>query len=512
MRKLLVASFTVVALAFFLTAATSDTSLATVLGSREAEQLTLANGATLMTSGNAVRMDANGERATWVDGGPADGDSVFVTAKNPGTGKSRACIELQINGVAQGATRCYTRTKRAYQVKSWTGLSLANADDLAFVGRGIGTKEKLLIDKVRVEGASPDPYPGVRYYQMVGLRVYGSENMSAQRVQDLYNKYMKPAYHGTTDDVDFVVQTHIRWDRVLVDENAVPTHAQMRDPNWSGYTWNDPSSNASEIDRMLQAPCVQSGKCKVSIHLSLGATSGANPPNFMLNQDLAWTGEDGLVRVKYYKPEAVQYAQEFTAAALERFNDSNIGSVKIGEYFPGDIHPQDYNRDAFIAGYEDYLNYVAANAPKDSNGDRVLIYQSNPITKPGLLEMSDFPRLKMGVAGSDPHMFEIKGTDRERLQYYGVIPFSLPGDATYVNNAVTVTWDGTPNPFNHPAGYTAVPTAAERAWYYGSSGKLSQDQEFILSIGIANEFQSALDRFGPGGTDRARWGGVPHPN
>jgi len=48
------------------------------------------------------------------------------------------------------------------------------------------------------------------------------------------------------------------------------------------------------------------------------------------------------------------------------------------------------------------------------------------------------------------------------------------------------------------------------AWYYGHAGPTPQDQEFIVKGNLMDQFQTTMDQFGPGGYDRAQWGGMPY--
>jgi len=333
------------------------------------------------------------------------------------------------------------------------------------------------------------PYPGLRFTKTVGVAVLASKNMDAQDVQDLYATYMKPAYHGVDDSVDFVVQTKLNWPDVLDNPSVKPTLANMRNPDWSGYGWDTPGSEAAEIDRMLQAPCVANGKCKISINIGTGATGRTNPPGFMLANNLAYEGSGGgtYIRVKWYKQEAREYAEAFTLAALERFDDPGVSSVKLNEYFPGSNKPSDWDanggQDAYEDGYFLYLQDVLANAPVDANGDRVTIYQTNPMVNSDAFTASQVQSMKLGIADSNAQMFEEPANlVTLRKQLHGVVPMSAPLDAppfkgNYATNYGTVT----PNAWNYSGLH--VMTVPQAAWYYGHSGPLPMDQEFITKPG-----------------------------
>jgi hypothetical protein len=369
------------------------------------------------------------------------------------------------------------------------------------------------------------PYPGLRFTKTVGVAVHASKNMTAQDVQNLYATYMKPAYHGADDSVDFVVQTKLNWPDVMDNPSVKPTLTNMRNPNWSGYTWDTLGSDAAEIDKMLQAPCVVNGKCKISINIGTGATGGTNPPDFMLSNGLAWEGEGSgtYIRVKWYKQEARQYAEAFTSAAIERFDDPGISSIKLNEYYPGGVKPADWDssggQTAYEEGYETYLRGVLATVPTDSSGDRVVIYQTNPLRGANAFTQADVEEMKLGIAGSDPYMFSDESPDYSiRHNLHGVVPMSAPLDAPRFNRGYTVKYDGTPNPWGYTNGQNIAVGTDQVAWYHGHCGPLPMDEEFITKPGLpTNGFIDAMDQFGPGGDDHSNncsvagddWGGVP---
>ena len=378
------------------------------------------------------------------------------------------------------------------------------------------------------DAASFEPYAGIRFYKTVGVAKYEDAILDAADVQAAYNTYMKSTYHDTDDSVDFVVQTPLHWENVLVNESTTPTLAQMRDPNWSGYVWNRPShpnyANAAEIDSMLQASCVKNGKCKISINPRLSATSGANAPQFMVSNGWAWGGDGpsrNNIRVKYYNNTARQYVKNFMHAALHRFDNPNISSVKIDEYFPGTIKPGDWSssggQDAYEDGYLTFMRGVLADAPRDASGDRVAIYQTNPMTNADAFTSAQIKDMMLGIADSNAQMFEEPpGQVTLRSGVRGFVPMSAPLDAPPFNHDYRTNYDGTANPFGYTDGNNSVLMAMPQiAWYYGRLGPDSMDQEFIAKPGIpTNNFQAAMDLLGSGGkwygTGSGKWGGVPY--
>jgi hypothetical protein len=261
----------------------------------------------------------------------------------------------------------------------------------------------------------------------------------------------------------------------------------------------------------------------------LAATGGEDPPNFIAtNSRWAWTGQDGLVRLKYYDATARRYAEAFTLAAMERFDDTSVSSWKLGEYFSGSTNlPADWDRDSYISGYETYLRNVEAGAPRDARNDRVTIYQTNPITKAGLLEQSDFSGMMIGLADSDPQFFEEPAAlTALRENLHGVVPMSTGLDVGQFTRRYQTTYpEGFPNPWGY-SGATRIDTP-QAAWYYGHCGPLPMDQEFISTPTIPTEGYTGagsttsrlatMDQLGPGGMDHSGdcspstddWGGVP---
>jgi hypothetical protein len=354
----------------------------------------------------------------------------------------------------------------------------------------------------------PNSYPGLRFHQLVGYQPDAGISVTGSYVDSKYNQLMKPAYHGANNEVKFTIRNNLRWTDVLDNPNLTPTHAQMRNHNWSGYTWD----TTDEIAQMYNAQCVRDGRCKVSLQIQVSAGAGGQTtPQFMLNEDLAWIGESRKPRIKFYKAEARAYVTEFYLAILDRYaDDDRVGSVKLAEYYPGSQQPADFDRAAFESGYETVLRNAIAGAPLDANDERAVILQSNPVMSAGRLECSDFAQLKVGVASADPRMFTEPAEARNcAAALHGVAPQSIPGDAPYHRAGRNFTWDGTPNPWGYWQGQSVQITLPQVAWFYGHEGVMPMDQEFVVKGTLDSQFQTAMDQFGPNGTRVAQWGGVP---
>jgi hypothetical protein len=384
------------------------------------------------------------------------------------------------------------------------------------------------------------PYPGVRFIKTVGVAHFESTTIDAALVDDDYDTWMKPAYHGD-GSVKFAVQTKKNWRDTLVDETTKPTVSQQRDPDWSGYIWNNPAhpnyQSAIEIDNMAQADCVQQGKCKISINIGLAATGGTAPPAWTLagateDDRLAWEGAGAganLTRLKYYKPEAVDYAEAFILALLERFDYPEfISSVSLNEYFPGSTQrPSDYTDTSYHEGYASLIDrLIATSLPRDGSGRHVCFYQGNPIERAGVMDTSTITAWRLGIDDSNAQFFEESG-DEYRKQLHGIVPMSAALDAPPYNSNYQTTWQsawaGASNPWGYTTGQLVTISTPLVAWFYGHSGPDSLDQEFIAKPGRPTDgmpgsesttnLTAALDLFGPGGTwhgvGPGKWGGVP---
>ncbi len=235
----------------------------------------------------------------------------------------------------------------------------------------------------------------------------------------------------------------------------------------------------------------------------------------MVDIGCGWVS-NGLTRTRFDKPECRAYAEAWALAVLDRYtNDERLGSVKLGEYFPNANAagtPSDLDKVAYEAGYEAFLERLAAEAPRDASGRRVNIHQSNPIFTNKQLVCSDMARIGIGISASDQFGFGETQTNFDcRKSLHGVVPMAVPGDQVeIVRDNSKWTWDGTPNPWGYTLGQSVTLSVPHIAWFYGHDGPMPMDQEFILAPGIMEQFQVAMDQFGPGGSLRDKWGGTPY--
>lgn len=418
-----------------------------------------------------------------------------------------------------------------------------------------------------------DPaYDDVRLFKVIGIQQNDSWAGTATQMDDEYNKYMKPAYHGD-GSVYFGVRSIARWNSCIKndptnggDGTVIPSLTDMRNAAWSGYTWNDALGNPTgthTLDTMRNATCVAQGKAKVLIQLSVSATSGTPFPDFLkrnaveelnasgvsvLHSVWGWRGNDvggdgiGDWRVKFWVTEARQYAANFVLAAIDRFvstntGGNNIGSVKLGEYFQGPAanRPADYpGNDGYNNGYWEFLKLIADGMSSAADNKRVWIHQSNPQLTAVRPDHGHIIPLKMGISASDPHFWgpspgNNMGTHSQeffnRNNYHGIIPMAAPGDSpNYVQLTRGETvWQVPPNnPFGIVNGALVDVEPIHGAWWYGHHGVVRMDQEMIYGVGgvnrivapetTRNQFHVAMDALGPGGIwhGKDNWGGVPH--
>jgi hypothetical protein len=392
---------------------------------------------------------------------------------------------------------------------------------------------------ITVDVPDPGPYPGTRFNRVVGVAEFASAVVDGQDVDDNYDTYMKPAYHDG-GDVKFVTEIKVTWRDMLVDETDMPTVTEMADPEWEGYIWNNPShpdyQNAIEPDNMLTANCAVADDCGVGINLGLAATGGTAPPEFFCSTcnsqgdetAYAWIGSgagSNVTRLKYYNTTVQDYVEAFVTAYMDRFDDPRIEYIKFNEYFPGPTKPDDWTssggQDAYEDGYYDTIVKVMGSAPTDANGDRITAYQTNPLENADAFTAAQFRSLMLGLADSDPFMFEESTPQRSlRTALHGDVPMSAPLDAGVFDSNTTTNYDGTANPFGFTdSNNSVVITVPQVAWYYGHCGPMPSDQAFVAKPGEpADGFQTALDQFGPSGSDYSSncsaatddWGGVPH--
>lgn len=368
--------------------------------------------------------------------------------------------------------------------------------------------------------------PGVRIFPGLGIHGGGKTwTDGASYVQDLYDRFAAPRenqYFLTNPRYWFIAEKKLPWREFLVDETRAPSsHAEARDPNWSNYKWNRNDIFA----KMLQAPAVVDDKAKVSIFVAMTATSEHEPvPRWMTAKGLTWRdSKKNRVHVRMDLEEGWRWMADFLVALLRHYGRRrNIASVVIGEYYIAPNPPADLDKRAYRANAKKMWADVIANAPKDKTGNRMNVVQVNPILFGGDVTSADIAELKLGVSGSDPHIFvdgcgEPDGSlcdpgtlNRARQDLYGVVPLQHQSNAALLRSGYEVTWTGIANPFGFTRGQTVPLELQHIAWYFGSKGVIPLNSMTIKDDSLlTDDWFSTFDRFGPNGTDAAAWGQLP---
>jgi hypothetical protein len=279
---------------------------------------------------------------------------------------------------------------------------------------------------------------------------------------------------------------------------------------------------------MLSAPCIAQGKAKLGLFVAATATAEQHPvPQWMINKGLTW------VDVKKYRDhvrldleEGWRWMADMFVALVRRYgNDPRIGSLVMGEYYPSDEgRPAGFDFGAYRANAKKVWADVIASAPQDTGGNRLNIFQSNPIMTGGVIRTADIAELKLGVTGSDPHLF-ISGCgepndvlcdpgsiNRTRQNLYGVVPLRHQGNANvFYGGGDPVVWTGIANPFGYTRGQVVNTRLEHVAWYFGSKGIIPLNGMTVKDApAIAEQWFGAFDRFGPRGTDAEAWGQLPN--
>jgi hypothetical protein len=272
------------------------------------------------------------------------------------------------------------------------------------------------------------------------------------------------------------------------------------------------------VREMLGAQCVSQGKCKLSIFIATTATSAKNPvPLWLKNdpRDLTWRDGQGKDHVRLDKDAGWRAMADFLVALTKEYGDDpRISSIVIGEYYTnpdGGGLPSDLDMAAFKNNMELVWADMIQNAPRDANGERINITQSQPQTKFGQTTAQEIANIGVGISGSDPTIFQANDFDKIRRRVYGVVPLRHQVNAGFLTRGETTTWDGTPNPWGYTQGQV-VPIRYENvAWYHSNKGVAPLDSLMMQDISsLVGQFQEGYDQFGPNGTRRAQWGQIPN--
>jgi len=294
--------------------------------------------------------------------------------------------------------------------------------------------------------------------------------------------------------------------------NAPDTRAQAQDPNWSNYKWNQ----NDVVDAMLNnSSAVAADKAKVCLFIAFSASAESDAvPRWMINDPdgLTWNGTGG-VHVRMDKPEGLQAVTDFYTALIKHYGgDPRIAQLSIGEYYPNSDNPLSAAQTAtFRSNTKQFWSDIIAAAPRDANGERLNILQSNPITTGGQVTLEDIRSLGIGVTGSDPDMFAGGMTDTNQAQLYGDVPLEHQTNAHRLVNGYQITWDGTPNPWGFGVGTTNAIRYEYLLWYHGTQGPVPFDSMLMKdNYDLVGQWHEAWQQNGPNGSLSSVWGQLPN--
>lgn len=324
----------------------------------------------------------------------------------------------------------------------------------------------------------------------------------------------------------------IRWADAYIDSSIKPTRSQARNPNWSNYIWNHPENGDGfvydGITDALNDPLIKNGKGQAKLAVIVSLTSTAHklsPPVWMRNdKSLTWVegtnknGISGHWHVRFDNPQAVDHAADFLTAFLAKYgNNKGMHSVILGEYYAGQkqYRPSGLNSNKYAVGVKNLWGKAVEAAPRDNNGQRINILQTNP-TLNANVTLNDMEALGIGISESDTTLDFSPATDMRKLYDGKKVHVMINGDARYACNARKQGWDGTPNPFGHKKGYSAVATPQELFWFHSEKGP-APTHSFFLRMAThckgapqtpAN-FIDAIKKFGRCGSKATKWGAAP---
>lgn len=247
----------------------------------------------------------------------------------------------------------------------------------------------------------------------------------------------------------------------------------------------------------------------------------------MTEQGLTWvdTKKGGRTHVRMDVEEGWRSMADFLVALVKRYGESpQVANIVIGEYYISSGPPADFDPHTYRANAHKMWSDVIDNAPGDVNGNRISIVQSNPIlARGGDVTASDIADLKLGMSGSDPHLFRdgcgehsdglcAPGTpDRARQDLCGLVPLTHQCGANLFGSGFRVTWPGISNPFGFEAGHTVALQLEHVVWYFSNKGVIPLNSMTMSKDPVLeDDWFPTFDRFGPNGTDVAEWGQLPN--
>ncbi len=382
----------------------------------------------------------------------------------------------------------------------------------------------------------------IRQYSAIGTKNFGRRALDRPKkgwFNIEWNKSMGKIIDGSQscafEDHYPAIKTKIYWSDAYVDDRIKPSRNQARDPNWSNYVWNKKETGSDYvfdgISDALNSEQVDNGEgiAKLSVLIGLTATSGSSIPPQWMREDKSLTWLEGKNsnsnsrnwHVRFDNPTAVDHAGDFLTAFLAKYGDNKgIHSVNVAEYYTGQkqYRPGDLNRAQYWRGMKNLWELAIKAAPRDENGQRVNIVQTNPVFSSDVT-VKDMELIGIGISESDTRLeFADEGNlsaNMRKLHDGGKVHVMINGDARFACQARRQAWDGSPNPFGYKKGYAGVATPQEIFWFHSEKAP-APVHSFFMTIArqcsgpqsIGN-FIDAIKKFGRCGTEASRWGVAP---
>ncbi len=383
-------------------------------------------------------------------------------------------------------------------------------------------------------GATTNTYPNtnVRHKQCLGTRGNGvSLGVASNWAAAEYKRVIGPIARTTPDAFDSMVRPcvmkKVTWREFYNDPSVAPiSQAQARDPNWENYRWNATDT----LLAILDDPVIQQANAMVSLLVADQSSAQKNsPPQWYIEAGHTYgDAAKKRYRNRLDRTVALDHLANFYIALLRRYgNHPRLHSLVLGEYFsgPAKSRPVDMDLKQYYRGRRTLWKTLLDHIPLDANGNRLPIYQTNPILKGGV-NLADLEALMIGVSYSDIALFEegcgapdgrpschVGSFPWIAQQLYGTVPLMLNGDDRVVRNGRQFGWTGIANPFSLKQGDRELVTPQQLFWYHGSRGVLPIDSLFIKIAGnypqTAANLADAVAKFAPGGSMNTNWGTLP---
>ncbi len=321
-----------------------------------------------------------------------------------------------------------------------------------------------------------------------------------------------------------VVMFPFEWKQIYNDDSITPTSEQARDHNWKNYRWNNGGAD-DPIATAKQHPRVKAGDAVIIPKIGFTATATPFPiPRFIkANKDWWWgagstsTGPASQEFIRLDIPEVRQHVENVLYAITQKWgSDPAIAMFVFGEYFngPAEEHPPGFNSTKHKEAVKTILRNVIAKMPRDNNNRRQMLGLASPnfggsFIRKDIITMGLVPVESNVEPRFPPESFKLT----EDQVYYaenGAHLFSK-GDSRFYDLGKKFDWSRAPdNPFGYGPHSKNVPLTAEQYMWYRTHIIPTQSIVFGIGPGVGQEdIESAIRKFGRGGTQANNWGGSP---